>query len=60
MCIMLFFLTGTVIRNPNTQDSPSIMMRYKEFSDTPIVFPKLEAVLEVASKEMAAVSTVLA
>jgi phosphatidylinositol-4,5-bisphosphate 3-kinase len=42
--------------NPNTQDSPSIMIRYKEFSDKPIVIPKLEAILEVASKEMALVS----
>lgn len=43
---------GTVILNPNTQDSPSIMIRYKEFSDKPVVFPKLEAILEVAANEM--------
>lgn len=42
--------------NPNTQDSPSIMIRYKEYSEKPIVFPKLEAVLEVASREMDTVS----
>lgn len=53
---MLYLLSGTVILNPNTQDSPSIMIRYKEFSDKPIVFPKLDAILEVASKEMALVS----
>lgn len=43
---------GTVLLNPNTQDSPSIMIRYKEYSDKPIVFPKLDAILELASKEM--------
>lgn len=42
--------------NPNTQDTPSIMIRYKEYSDKPIVFPKLDAILEVAAKEMTSVS----
>ena len=45
--------------NPNVQDSPSIMIRYKDYSDKPIVFPKLESVLEVASKEMDSVSLLL-
>lgn len=54
---MLSPCSGTVILNPNIQDSPSIMVRYKEFAENPVVFPKLEAVLEVASKEMASVST---
>ncbi len=45
--------------NPNTHDSPSIMIRYKEYSNLPIVFPKLDYVLEVASKEMESVSYVL-
>ena len=48
-------ILGTVILNPNTQDSPSIMIRYKEFSEKPVVFPKLEGILEVASKEMESV-----
>ena len=43
--------------NPNTQDSPSIMIRYKEYANNPVVFPRLETVLEVASKEMDSVST---
>ena len=48
---------GTVLLNPNTQDSPSIMIRHKEFSDKPVVFPKLGAILDVASKEMESVSS---
>lgn len=43
--------------NPNVQDSPSIMIRYKEYSDKPVVFPKLDGVLELASKEMESVSS---
>lgn len=53
---MMSICIGTVILNPNTQDSPSIMIRYKEFSEKPVVFPKLEGILEVASKEMELVS----
>ena len=47
---------GTVMLNPNPHDCPSIMIKYKEYFDTPTVFPKLESVLEVASKEMDSVS----
>lgn len=42
--------------NPNTQDSPSIMIQYKEYSSKPVVFPILDTVLEVAAKEMESVS----
>ena len=56
---LLYVHVGTVMLNPNTQDSPSIMIRYKEYSEKPIVFPKLEAILEVASREMDAVSLML-
>ena len=52
----MYVHVGTVMLNPNTQDSPSIMIRYKEYAEKPIVFPKLEAILEVASREMDAVS----
>ena len=59
IALICYLPTGTVLLNPNTQDSPSIMIRYKEFSDKPIVFPKLDAILEVASKEMALVSSMV-
>ncbi len=50
---------GTVMLNPNTQDSPSIMIRYKEYStNMPVVFPKLDTILELASKEMDSVSSI--
>ncbi len=38
--------------NPNTQDSPSIMIQFKDYSTGPVTFPDLEVVLEVASKEI--------
>lgn len=43
---------GTVLLNPNTQDSPSIMLNFKEYAASPIMYPDLEKVLEVASQEM--------
>ena len=53
---LLVVFAGTVMLNPNTHDSPSIKILYKEYSSTPIIYPKLESVLEVASKEMDTVS----
>jgi len=47
---------GTVILNPNSQDSPSIQIKFQDYGPKwphPIVYPKLESVLEVASDEMA-------
>ena len=47
---------GTVILNPNSQDSPSIRIKFQDYGPKwphPIVYPKLESVLEVASDEMA-------
>ncbi len=38
--------------NPNTQDSPSIKIRFKDYGSGPVTFPNLEVVLEVASKEI--------
>ncbi|CAI8031374.1 Phosphatidylinositol 4,5-bisphosphate 3-kinase catalytic subunit beta isoform [Geodia barretti] len=45
----------TVILNPNTQDSPSIKIMFRDYVKPPqkIRFPELAAVLEVASQEMA-------
>ena len=49
--------TDTVILNPNTQDSPSIKIMFRDYVKPPqkIRFPELAAVLEVASQEMAKV-----
>jgi len=52
----VFGWSGTVMLNPNAQDSPSVMLRFKEYAREPVVFPKLEYILEVASKEMEHVS----
>ena len=49
-------LVGTVMLNPNAQDSPSVMLRFKDYARVPVVFPKLEYILEIASKEMENVS----
>ncbi len=39
--------------NPNTQDSPSMMIQFKEYNTTgPVTFPDLDVVLELASKEI--------
>ena len=47
----------TVMLNPNTQDSPSIKIKFKDYVPPPqcITFPELATVLEVASQEMAKV-----
>ena len=47
----------TVMLNPNTQDSPSIKIKFKDYVPPPqyIMFPELATVLEVASQEMAKV-----
>ena len=38
--------------NPHTQDSPSIMIQYKDYGSGPVSYPDLDVVLEVASKEI--------
>jgi len=43
---------GTVMLNPNTQDSPSIMIQFKDYDVGSISYPDLDVVLEVASKEI--------
>uniref|UniRef100_A0A1X7T3H7 PIK helical domain-containing protein n=1 Tax=Amphimedon queenslandica TaxID=400682 RepID=A0A1X7T3H7_AMPQE len=43
---------GTVITNPNAADAPSISVQFKEYSQQPIIYPSMEKVLELASKEM--------
>ena len=47
---------GTVVTNPNAADAPSIMIQFKEYSSSPIIYPSLDKVLELASKEMTNVS----
>ena len=53
----LSLLSDTVMLNPNTQDSPSVKIMFKDYVQPPqkIRFPELAAVLEVASQEMAKV-----
>uniref|UniRef100_A0A1X7SUI3 Uncharacterized protein n=1 Tax=Amphimedon queenslandica TaxID=400682 RepID=A0A1X7SUI3_AMPQE len=43
---------GTVVTNPNAADAPSISVQFKEYSQQPIIYPSMEKVLELASKEM--------
>ena len=51
--------SDTVMLNPNTQDSPSIKIIFKDYAPNKyIAFPKLDVVLEVAAKEMEKVSIV--
>ncbi len=38
--------------NPNVQDSPSIMILFKDYGSGAVTFPDLDVVLEVASKEI--------
>ena len=56
-CLCFYLPTDTVILNPNTHDSPSIKIMFRDYVKPPqkIRFPELATVLEVASKEMAKV-----
>ena len=55
--IYYFYVLGTVVTNPNAADAPSISVQFKEYSQQPIIYPSMEKVLELASKEMTNVST---
>ena len=48
---------GTVMLNPNIQDSPSIMIQYSDYSASkPIAYPDHSDVLQLAASEMSGVS----
>ena len=38
--------------NPNSADAPNVTIHFKEYSSSPVVYPSLEKVLELASKEV--------
>lgn len=52
MQVLYWVFLGTVVANPNSVDAPSIRMQFKEYSSSPIIYPTLEKVLELASTEM--------
>ena len=55
--IICVLSTGTVMLNPNIQDSPSIMIVYSDYNTAkPIAYPDHSDVLQLAANEMAGVS----
>lgn len=47
---------GTVMLNPNVEDSPSIVIQYPEFPEGIATYPDMAKILELASKEISLVS----
>ena len=43
--------------NPSSADAPIIRLHFKQYASKPIIYPKFERVLEVASQEMAKVTS---
>ena len=48
----LLYYTGTVVTNASASDAPTIVLQFHDYASLPIIYPSLEKVLEVASKEM--------
>ncbi len=44
--------TGTVVTNASASDAPTVVLQFNDYASLPIIYPSLEKVLEVASKEM--------
>ena len=57
MSVLSLLPIGTVMLNPNFQDSPSIMIQYFDYGATkPIAYPDHSDVLQLAANEMKGVS----